>query len=298
MIRYGIADGAEDTRTVVANGTSFAFREVGRGDPVVLIHGGASDLRSWAGQLEALGRRFRAITYSRRYARPNADIPDGADDPMPAHVADLAALLGAWDAAPAHLVGHSWGGFIALLTAIRHPGLVRSLVLIEPPVLTLVLDLPPGPRQLLRLLLTDPRMALVVLRFAAEVIAPARRAFRRGADKAAVATLGRGILGPEAFRRLTPDRYQQVWESRRADKAQLLGEGFPPLAAEEVRRVAVPVLLLQGAESPALFHRLTARLHDLLPNARRTVIEGASHIVHEDAPERTSAECLAFLGSL
>ncbi|MDH3263650.1 MAG: alpha/beta hydrolase, partial [Paracoccaceae bacterium] len=148
------------------------------------------------------------------------------------------------------------------------------------------------------LLLTDPGMALVVLRFAAGVIAPAQRAFRRGDDKAAVATLGHGILGPDAFRRLTPDRHQQVWENRRSDKAQLLGEGFPPVAAEEVRRVAVPVLLLQGADSPALFHRLTARLLGLLPNGRCTVIEGASHIVHEDAPERASAEILAFLGSL
>ena len=96
-------------RTAAVNGIALAYREQGEGEAVVLVHGSASDLRSWEQQLPAIGTRYRAIAYSRRYARPNEDIEPGADDQMLPHVDDLAALLRVTGAAPAHLVGHSWG---------------------------------------------------------------------------------------------------------------------------------------------------------------------------------------------
>ena len=62
------------TKTVTVNGTTLAYREQGEGEPVVFVHGGISDLRTWEQQLPTVGRSYRAITYSRRYARPNADL--------------------------------------------------------------------------------------------------------------------------------------------------------------------------------------------------------------------------------
>ena len=126
---------------------------------MVFVHGSSSDLRTWEQQVPAIGESYRAIAYSRRYARPNEDIDPGADDQMLPHVDDLVALLRALGAAPAHLVGHSWGAFISLLAAIRHPQLVRSLVLLEPPVLSLYMSTPPRPAELLRLFTRRPRTA-------------------------------------------------------------------------------------------------------------------------------------------
>ncbi|HSN83050.1 MAG TPA: hypothetical protein VLS88_10765, partial [Polyangiales bacterium] len=74
--------------TVFVRGASLAYRERGHGEPVVLVHGSASDMRTWSHQLPALSASYRAVAYSRRYARPNEDIPPGADDPMDAHVED------------------------------------------------------------------------------------------------------------------------------------------------------------------------------------------------------------------
>jgi pimeloyl-ACP methyl ester carboxylesterase len=111
----------EGVRTVAVNGVELAYREEGQGEPVVLVHESASDLRTWGQQLPAIGASYRTVAYSRRYARPNDAIPEGADDPMLPHVDDLVALVQRLDAAPAHLVGHSWGGFVCLLAAIRHP---------------------------------------------------------------------------------------------------------------------------------------------------------------------------------
>jgi len=285
----------EDLKTATVNGVSLAYRETGSGEPVVLIHGSASDLRTWDGQLSAIGARHRTIAYSRRYARPNDDIKDGVDDQMLPHVEDLAGFLAALDIPAAHLVGHSWGGFVALLTAIRHPALVRSLVLMEPPVLSLFVSTPPRPSEILGLLVRRPGTALAIIKFGVTVFEPARKAYLQGDDEAAMRAFGSGVLGKARFETLSEERRQQVWENRGADRAQFLGAGFPPLSDDEVRGVEAPTLLMCGDSSPALFRRLSDRLAELLPNAERAEIAGASHMMQEDNPVMFNETILGFL---
>jgi pimeloyl-ACP methyl ester carboxylesterase len=271
------AEGLKSLPTVVVDGATLAYREQGEGESVVFVHGSASDLRSWGQQLPAIGSSYRAIAYSRRYARPNQDIEPGADDQMLPHVDDLTALLRVLDAAPAHLVGHSWGAFICLLTAIRHPQLVRSLVLQEPPVLSLFISTPPRPRELLPLLVRWPRTALAILTFGGRTIAPVQRAFRRGDDEAAMQRFAYGVLGKDSYEGLPEERRQQARENLNTLRAQVMGAGFPPLSDDDVRGVAAPTLLMTGERSPAYLLRLTDRLQQLLPNAERVEIAGASH---------------------
>ena len=164
------------TKTATVNGTTLAYREEGAGEPVVFVHGGLSDLRVWSNQLPSVGRSYRAITYSRRFARPNEDIEPGVDDPWQQHVEDLAAFLREIDAAPAHLVGTSQGAFIALLLAVQSPDLVRRLVLEEPPVLPLFAkNTPPRLAEMLRLFATRPRTGLALIRFVSGTISPVKK---------------------------------------------------------------------------------------------------------------------------
>jgi pimeloyl-ACP methyl ester carboxylesterase len=286
----------EGAPRVQVNGVALAYREMGQGEPVVLVHGSASDIRTWHHQLPAIGAGYRAVAYSRRYARPNEPIPEGADDPMLAHVDDLVAFMGAVGAKPAHLVGHSWGGFVSLLAAIRYPGAVRRLVLMEPPVISLFVSTPPRPMELVHMLVRRPRAALAIMKFAATAADPATKAYRRGDDEAGFEIFARGVLGSDAFERLSPERKAQAWENAAVDKAQLLGEGFPPLRDEEVRSVTAPTLLLVGEKSPAFLHRLADRLEELLPNVQRAVVPGASHIMHEDNASALNEMVLRFLG--
>lgn len=286
----------EGVRTVAVNGVELAYREEGRGEPVVLVHGSASDLRTWGRQLPAIGASYRTVAYSRRYARPNEAIPEGADDPMLPHVDDLVALVQRLDAAPAHLVGHSWGGFVCLLAAIRHPQLVRSLVLMEPPVLSLFVSTPPRPSELLRTLLRRPRTAAAIVRFGISAVGPAQKAYLRGDDEAGFEAFARGVLGSEAFARLSPERRAQAWDNVAVDKAQLLGEGFPPLSDAEVRGVTTPTLLLHAERSPKFLRLLADRLEELLPNVGRIEVPDASHIMHEDNPGVVNEAILAFVG--
>jgi pimeloyl-ACP methyl ester carboxylesterase len=189
-------------KTATVNGTTLAYREQGEGEPVVFVHGGISDLRVWEHQMPTIGRSYRAVTYSRRFARPNEDIDPGADDPYPQHVEDLAALLREIGAAPAHLVGSSQGAFISLLVAVQYPEVVRTLVLEEPPVLTLFAkNTPPRPAEMLRLFATRPRTAIALFRFVSGTVSPVMKALERGEDEEAVRIFLEGVLGKETFAR-------------------------------------------------------------------------------------------------
>jgi pimeloyl-ACP methyl ester carboxylesterase len=292
----GLTTGSlEGLRSASVDGAALAYRELGHGEPVVFVHGSSSDLRTWEQQLPAIGASYRAIAYSRRYARPNEDIERDADDQMLPHVDDLVAFVRALAAAPAHLVGHSWGAFICLLTAIRHPRLVSSLVLAEPPVLTLLTSVPPRPAELLRLLVRRPRTALAILSFGAMTHAPAHKAFRRGDDEAALQKMSHGLLGKDTYERLPEERKQHARENLNTLRAQVLGAGFPSLSEDEVRGVAAPTLLMTGERSPAYPLQLTDRLQELLPNAERVEIAAASHVMHEENAAQVNEAILGFL---
>jgi pimeloyl-ACP methyl ester carboxylesterase len=287
--------GFEAVRTAAVEGTRLAYREEGAGEAVVFVHGGLSDLRTWQPQLAAVGRSHRAISYSRRYARPNPDIDPTADDPWARHAEDLVALLHALDAAPAHLVGNSQGAFICLLAAAGHPTAVRSLVLEEPPVLRLLASAPPRPGELLRLFATRPRAALAILDFGARTIGPVVKAFRRGEDEQAMRTFVRGVLGPAAAARLPKARVQQMRDNLSTLRASLLGSGIPPIDAAALRGIRAPALLLTGEHSPYLLRYLSGHLAGLLPDSESAEIPDASHAMHEENPTAVNAAILGFL---
>lgn len=262
------------------NGVSLQYDEWGQGDPLILVHGSASDYRTWHNQQDRFATSYRLITYSRRYHWPNEPIAGRADYSMPEQVADLRALIQKLDAKPAHLVGHSYGAFLCLLVAIQEPSFVRTLVLAEPPAITLFVSSRPKPLELLKLLATRPRTAIAVIDFGARAVAPATAAAKQGNAKKAMRLFGQAILGQSFYRNLSEQRLIQV--DANAITAEFLGSGFAPLDAAQVRKLKAPTLLITGQHSHPLFHHIADRLQELLPNTERTEVEGASHIMHED----------------
>jgi pimeloyl-ACP methyl ester carboxylesterase len=277
------------------NGTALEYADIGSGEPLVLVHGSASDHRTWHLQQAAFAERFRVICYSRRYHWPNGPIPDGTDYSMVEHVDDLQALVRSLDAAPAHLVGHSYGAFLCLLLATREPSLVRTLVLAEPPVITLFVSNKPRPLELFELLVRRPRTAAAIIKFGAKGVAPAGRAFARGDMEAGIRTFADAIFGPGGYDALPEARKSQVQDNLTNVKAELLGSGLVPLDAEQVQEVQTPTLLITGEKSIGLFHRLTGRLEELLPKAERVAIPGGSHMMHEENATAFSAAVLSFM---
>ncbi len=105
-----------------------SWSEVGRGEPLVLIHGLADDHRAWRRVLPALMLRNRLILYDLRgHGETSLGSPDGTLQQL-AH--DLIGLLDAVQVESANVAGFSLGGTIAMRVAIDHPGRVRGLILV------------------------------------------------------------------------------------------------------------------------------------------------------------------------
>lgn len=248
-------------------------------------------------ELPAVGRSYRAISYSQRYCRPNESIDPNAPNPFDPHVDDLAVLIREIGAEPANIVGSSSGAFISLLTAIRYPERFRSLVLGEPPVLSLFVSTPPRATELLKLFATHPRTAISILQFAFGTMIPTTRAFRAGDDEEALQVFLRGVLGEQTLSQLSESAVQVLRDNISTLRGGLLHDetGFPRIAAADIRGLDIPVLLVTGEHSPAFFSHLTDRLEDLLPSVERVEIPDASHVMFEDNAPAFNEAVLAFL---
>lgn len=110
------------------DGVRLEVRSVGSGAPLVFVHEFSSDARSWDPQVGFFSRYYRCTVYCAR-GYPPSDVPTsvGAYDQIRA-AEDLADVVRAVCDGPAHIVGLSMGGFAALHLGLRHPQLVRSLV--------------------------------------------------------------------------------------------------------------------------------------------------------------------------
>jgi pimeloyl-ACP methyl ester carboxylesterase len=104
------------------------YEVAGDGDPVVLLHGGLSDGTGWTLQLATFAERYRVFVPDRRGhgKSPDTDAPFHYDDMADETIGFLDQVV----RGPAHLVGWSDGGIVALLVSMRRPDLVRRQVLI------------------------------------------------------------------------------------------------------------------------------------------------------------------------
>ncbi len=114
------------------NGVELFERRVGAGSPVVVLHGGPGAHHDYLlPGFDALAASHELLYYDQRGGGRS---PVGRDVPVGwrEHVADLEALRQDWGLERLTIAGYSWGGLLALLYAIEHPGRVERLALVSP----------------------------------------------------------------------------------------------------------------------------------------------------------------------
>jgi pimeloyl-ACP methyl ester carboxylesterase len=108
------------------SGLRVAFERTGEGPPLVLVHGAVSDRRVWRPQLDAFANQFTVVAWDAPGCGQSEDPPESFRLPDYADV--LAGLIAALELSPAYVLGHSFGGALALELALRHPTAVAKLV--------------------------------------------------------------------------------------------------------------------------------------------------------------------------
>jgi len=257
------------------------YVSVGRGQPVVMVHGGLEDYRAWTAQLSALAvDHYRAIAYSRRYNFPNRNETCAASSYSAQMDADdLAMLIEELHLGPVHLVGHSYGGLAALLFATEHPELVRSLTLSEPPVFSWVEEQPGG--------------AALVRDFFRRCWVPVRRAFARHKREevlviASTYFTGNPVMPPAARDALEPNLRE--WEVLTVSAIP-----FPVPSTRLIKEFHVPVLLLTGDRTLPVLERCVAALTERFPESERVMIRNASHDMWSETPRKCGVALRKFL---
>lgn len=118
---------------VPAEGASLYARDVGRGQPIVVLHGGPDfDHTYLLPDLDRLADAFRLIYYDQRGRGRSGDGVKPEDVTLASDLADLDRVRGHFHLASTAVLGHSWGTVLALDYAIRHPERVSHLILMNP----------------------------------------------------------------------------------------------------------------------------------------------------------------------
>ena len=112
-------------------GVDLHYELVGDGEPLVLVHGLGSSGRDWEKQTPRFAAEYQVVLPDLRGHGRSAKPPGPYS--IAGFAADVAALLRRLELAPAHVVGVSLGGMVALELALSEPELVRRLVLINAP---------------------------------------------------------------------------------------------------------------------------------------------------------------------
>jgi pimeloyl-ACP methyl ester carboxylesterase len=134
-------DGTQtDVKTVKVPGATLYVEVRGSGPVLLCITGGPTDAGLFTDLAERLADRYTVVTYDQRgHSRSTLD-GEPEDIPVALHADDAAAILHAVGDEPAYVYGSSGGGTIGLELVARHPGLVRTLIAHEAPIMELLPD--------------------------------------------------------------------------------------------------------------------------------------------------------------
>jgi non-heme chloroperoxidase len=257
-------------KTIEINGRQLHYIEQGEGQPpVIFIHGGLDDYRCWQFQVDSFSRKYRTISYSRRFAYPNKWIGNVAkDNTIEDNAKDLSELIRKLDLASAHLVGASYGAFTALYCASKNPELAKTMVLNEPPIMEF----------LARSHLKED----VELRqtFRTRVLSPTQDASRVGDFRKAAQVAIDGIMDIDNYFGQLPEEGKQfLIDNAKSLESELESAMSTSYTIEDVKQITtIPTLLVKGELSPKYFLRIVDIVSENMPNnTEQIVIPNVSH---------------------
>ncbi|HSK41242.1 MAG TPA: alpha/beta hydrolase [Arenibaculum sp.] len=263
---------------VRVNGVELHYDERGSGaETLVFAHGLLCSRLMFRDQIDALSDTYRCIAFDFRGHGSSEATRTGYD--MPTLLEDVAGLVAALGAGPCHYVGHSMGGFVGMALTLRYPDLVKSLVLVNTT--------------------ADPETFPNVLKYRALSVLARVFGLAIALDPAM-----RTLFGPKFMKDPAQAERREEWKRR------LMENRFPAAARavsgvlgrgsllDQLDRIAVPALIIAGADDIATRPSHSLRMHDRIRDSRLHVLPGVGHASTVEAPETVGPLIRRFLAAV
>jgi pimeloyl-ACP methyl ester carboxylesterase len=275
-----VATDAVPVKQLRANGVDLAYVEQGSGITVLFVHGASGDWRTWDTLRDAVSARYRFVSMSRRYHHPNPWADDGKLYSFDQQVDDVAAFIRALNVGKVHLVGSSYSGRLVGVVALKHPELLRSVVLGEP-----TLAAP-----------TSDEGKAAAAAFGRD-LGLAAAAARAGDDRKSAILVANAVLGdPDGFQKLAPVRQQRWLDNAKTMRPMFSGPVSAAVTCAQLKDLKVPAIVIRGERTRDSYrHGHDAVLGCLPAGTRAAVIPGATHFWGQDNPDAAAREILAFI---
>ena len=276
---------------VDVEGIRFAYRESGSPDAgrtIVLLHGFGASTFSWRDQLDLLSGDARVIAFDRPAfgltERPLPGSYSASNNPyaLAASAEQTVKLMDALKVDRAVLVGHSAGGLVAAAVAAKYPERVEALVLEDPAIFQTG-----GVPSALKPLLRTVQMRRIGPLIARQLAGPEGDAFIR-----------RAFFDPAKVTTATLEGYRYPLKAKDWDKALWEFTAAPRDAAvaNNLGSIAVPTLVVAGAEDRIVSVDSIKRVAGAIRGARLVEFPETGHIPHEERPAEFAAQVKEFLG--
>ena len=264
-------------RQVQVGGLQIAYSDTGKGLPLVLLHGGMDDSRSWRWQVNDLADEFRVLAWDAPGCGQSSEPPDIW------RMADYADCLKAWLEATGierpNLLGLSWGSTLALELYRRHPRVPLSLILASAYA---------GWAGSL------PRAEVAArLEGVLAGVDLSREELLRGWP---------GLLSPAASPKLI-EELASIWDDNGGSSHPAGYRAMAHSMAEAdlrdvLARIDIPTLLLYGELDQRSPLDIAKELRDRIPSARLEVIPSVGHVSNAEAPNEFNRRVREFLHSV
>jgi pimeloyl-ACP methyl ester carboxylesterase len=261
----------------MSNPSAF-FREAGSGSTVVCIHSSASSSSQWRVLMETLSDRFRVVATDRYGHGKSPTWPGGREFQLDDEIALMAPILET--AGQFHLIGHSYGGLVALKLALNNPSRVASLTLYEPACF---------------FLLTANNSESSASREIQAVRDETIRLVEAGDYESAAQYFVDYWAGSGAWSKTREASRQAIISSMgkaRFEWPPVFDKSFP---VAQISTLAMPVLLLTGSHSTAAARGVHRVLRGLLPGAEVVEFSGLGHMGPVTHPEQVNETIATFL---
>ena len=266
-----------EKKTAQVAGHSLTYYRIGKGEPLLLVHGITTYSFIWRKIVPLLASRYDVISVD-LLGCGSSDMPLDVSYAIKDHAERLKELVSSIGIEKFHFVGHDLGGGMGQIFAVRYPEMLIDLAMIN----TVGYDY--WPVQPITAMKTPILRQLMI---AAVDLGVFQLIVKRGLYHKDLATDELLDLFIKPLQR-SGRRKAFLHFARCLDNANLME------IAEHLKKLTMPVLIIRGDADPYLGAAIAERLHQEIPGSRLVRIATGGHWIQEDEPQQTAQALIAF----